>query len=129
MADIEQLIAGKRCLVLDDEVFIALDVQQILEGAGAIVVTRVSNAADALAALRSASFDFAVLDVKLSDSTRTSLTIAAMLAEEKTPFVFLTGMGADGEHIRQFPGAPVVEKPYQASTLMEAIARAISRVG
>ena len=35
MADSETSIAGKRCLVLDDEFLIALDIQQILETAGA----------------------------------------------------------------------------------------------
>jgi hypothetical protein len=34
------LLSGKRCLVLDDEFLIALDIQQILERAGASHVTK-----------------------------------------------------------------------------------------
>lgn len=126
MADVATSIAGKRCLVLDDEFLIALDIQQILEAAGAGSVTCVSNAADALAALRNEpKFDFAVLDVKLSGATRTSLSVAAVLAEQGTPFVFLTGMRSDDVHAMQFPTAQVVEKPYQAPLLMDAIFRAL----
>lgn len=125
MSDI-QAIAGKRCLVLDDEFLIALDIQQILEAAGASSVTCVSNAADALAALRGEpKFDLAVLDVKLSGATRTSLSVAAVLAEQGTPFVFLTGMRRDEVHAMQFPNAQVVEKPYQAPLLMDAVIRAL----
>ncbi len=115
MAPPEPLLIGKRCLVLDDEFLIALDIQHILEAAGAIV-TCVSEAADALAAIRSGPrFDLAVLDVVLSGATRPSLTVAAALAMQRTPFVFLTGMRGEDMHTREFPNAPVVEKPYQPS--------------
>ena len=125
MADSEA-IAGKRCLVLDDEFLIALDIQQILEAAGAASVICAGNSADALAALRnSPKFDVAVLDLMLSGATRTSLTVAAALAEQGTPFVFLTGMSGDDLHTKQFPHAPVMDKPYQADRLMDAVLRAL----
>jgi CheY-like chemotaxis protein len=127
LANSDASIAGKRCLVLDDELLIALDIQSILESAGAANVKCVANAADALAALRGdAKFDLAVLDVRLSGATRTSLTVAAVLAEQKTPFVFLTGMRADDVHAEQFPKAPVVEKPYDAPRLIDALLRALA---
>jgi CheY-like chemotaxis protein len=125
VTDLEPSLDGRRCLVLDDEFLIALDIQQILETAGADV-TCVGDAAAALAALRDGAFDIAVLDVKLSDAGGTSLSVAAVLAEQGTPFVFLTGMRGDDIHMRQFPNAPLVDKPYQAERLMEALRRALS---
>ena len=126
MAAIEPSIAGKRCLVLDDEFLIALDIQQILEVAGALEVICVGSVAEAMTALREgAPFDAAVLDVKLSGATRTSLTVAAALAEQRTPFVFLTGMRSDDVHTKQFPAAPVVEKPYDATLLLQAVRKAL----
>ena len=123
----DTLLDGKRCLVLDDEFLIALDIQQILEKAGAANVTCVADAPEALASLRrEVKFDVAVLDVKLGGS-RTSLGVAAVLAEKAIPFVFLTGMRIDDLHSTQFPQAPVVEKPYDAATLMDAVGRALAQ--
>jgi two-component system, response regulator PdtaR len=125
MADAPAFLAGKRCLVIDDEFLIALDIQQTLEAAGASV-TCIGEADAALAALRGgAQFDVAVLDVKLSDFTRDSGDVATMLIEQGTPFVFLTGMRADNELTRAFPQAPLVEKPYRVEALMEALRRAL----
>jgi two-component system, response regulator PdtaR len=125
VAAIEPLIAGKSCLVLDDEFLIALDIQMILETAGAAEVVCVGNAADALAALAQRSFDFAVLDVKLSGAASTSITVAAALAKLGTPFVFLTGVRGDDVHLRQFPDAPMVEKPYDVVLLLGAVKKVL----
>jgi two-component system, response regulator PdtaR len=126
VAQSDPVLAGKRCLVLEDEFLIALDIQQILEIAGAASVICVSNVADALTALRNApKIDLAVLDVKLNDMPRTSLAVAAALAEQNTPFIFLTGMQGDDVHTSKFPNAPVVEKPYQTPVLMDAVLRAL----
>ena len=120
------VLAGLRCLVLDDEFLIALDIQQILEHAGALHVACAANAGEAIALLgRDQEIDLAVLDVKLSGPDRNSLGVAALLAEKKIPFVFLTGMRVDDAHAKQFPKAPVIEKPYDASTLLDAIRRAM----
>jgi CheY-like chemotaxis protein len=113
--------------VLDDEFLIALDIQQTLENAGAASVICTGNAADALAALqREPPFDLAVLDVKLSGAMPSSMAVAAKLAERDVPFIFLTGTHGDDEHARRFPGAPVVDKPYQVPLLMEALTRVLA---
>lgn len=128
MADIEISLTGLRCLVLDDEFLIALDIQQILESAGARDVTCVASVADALAVLQtSEKFDFAVLDVKLNGADRTSLEVASELHRLRVPFILLTGMRADEISTAKYPAAPVVEKPYQAPLLLDAIARAFKR--
>jgi CheY-like chemotaxis protein len=122
----DSLLAGKRCLVLDDEFLIALDIQQILELAGAKHVASVASASEAIELLRrEPKFDLAVLDVKLGDAEGNSLDVAAMLAKAGTPFVFLTGMRVDNVHAKKFPQAPVVEKPYDALTLLDAAQRAL----
>jgi CheY-like chemotaxis protein len=121
-----KLLTGKRCLVLDDEFLIALDIQQVLEMAGA-AVTCVSEAADALAAIRNGPrFDLAVLDVVLGGATGPSMTVAAALTMQRTPIVFLTGILGEGMHTREFPNAPVVEKPYEPEMLLAAAHRALS---
>jgi CheY-like chemotaxis protein len=127
VASSEMLLAGKRCLVLDDEFLIALDIQQILEAAGAAKVICVGDADAALAAIRGGPrFDLAILDVVLSGTTRTSVMVAATLTAHKTPFVFLTGMRGEDVLPRQFPKAPVLDKPYQPPSLLAAALRALA---
>ncbi len=126
MRNSDSLLNGKRCLVLDDEFLIALDIQQILELAGAKHVASVASASEAIELLRrEPKFDLAVLDVKLGSDEGNSLDVAAMLAKAGTPFVFLTGMRVDNVHAKKFPQAPVVEKPYDALTLLDAAQRAL----
>lgn len=126
MANSSAFIAGRRCLVLDDEFLIALDIEQTLEGAGARV-TCIGDAEEALAALAGgAQFDVAVLDVKLSGFTRDSTSVAAALTTRGVPFVFLTGMGAGNELAKTFPHAPLVEKPYRIALLMDALRKVLA---
>lgn len=127
MSPPETLLHGKHCLVLDDEFLIALDVQSLLEAAGA-QVTCVASGGEALALIGGGAqrFDLAVLDVKLGSDVRTSLSVAAALAAAGTPFVFLTGMRGDGAHTTRFPHAPLVEKPYDGILLMDAVRQALA---
>lgn len=119
-------LAGKRCLVVDDEFLIALDLQEVLERAGADEVVCAGTIADALAALQGGRFDAAVLDLRLGQNGGTSLPVAAALTEVATPFIFLTGMHADNAQARTYPDAPVVEKPYDPQALMAALRRALN---
>jgi DNA-binding NtrC family response regulator len=128
VAESEISLAGLRGLVLDDEFLIALDIQQILESAGAAECVCVAGLDQAIAALRDETkFDFAVIDVKIGSRGGNSLAVAAVLTHQRVPFVFLTAMSAEDGATAQFPKAPVVEKPYQAPMLLDAIARALKR--
>ena len=124
----DSLLNGKRCFVLDDEFLIALDIQQILERAGASHVASVASATEAIQVLsREPKFDLAVLDVKLGGVERNSLDVAALLHTQGVPFVFLTGMRADDVHAKKFPNAPVIEKPYDATALLRAVQHALAQ--
>ncbi len=125
LSDTVAFLTGKRCLVLDDEYLIGLDIQEILEAAGAASVTSLSTAAEALNLLTDGSrFDLAVLDIRLGGAEG-SMPVATRLAGQGTPFVFLTGMRAEEVETGPFPDAPVVEKPYQAQMLIEAVRKAL----
>lgn len=122
LADAVAFLTGKHCLVLDDEFLIALDIQQILEAAGAASVTSLSSGADALEALTNGSrFDLAVLDFKLGNTDIGSKAVAALLSEHGIPFIVLSGARPDEINTGPFSTVPVVEKPYQAPILIEAL--------
>lgn len=121
-----QPLAGRRCLVLDDEFLIALDIQQVLEQAGAGEVVCAGNVAEALTAIRTERFDLAVLDLRVGRDGN-SLPAAEALAAAGTPFLFLTGMRTDVAEVHGYPDTPVVEKPYDSSTLLAAIRRLVEQ--
>ena len=121
-------LEGLRCLVLDDDFLIALDIQEMLESAGASAVTCVTGVADALAALQNEpAFAIAVVDIGLDDKDQTGMPVPFALRERGIPFVFLTGMGGDDRRARQFPEAPVVDKPYRIDELLAGLRRALRK--
>jgi CheY-like chemotaxis protein len=114
-------LAGRRCLVLDDEILIALDIQNILEAAGASV-TPAADADEALKHLDGEDrFDIAVVDVRLG-ATTTSTAVTMRLIELEIPFVFLAGLRIDDVHVHH-PDV-VIEKPYVAEALLKAVDKA-----
>lgn len=124
MTEFDGTLAGRRCLVLDDEFLIALDIQNLLETAGATVVC-VAAADEALKHLGADErFDLAIVDVRLGDAD-TSTAVTGRLAELDIPFLFVTGMHSDEVRARH-PDVPVVEKPYVADVLMHALHKALA---
>jgi DNA-binding response OmpR family regulator len=115
-------LAGKRLLVVEDEFLIALDIESILQAAGADVQT--ANRIDqALGLIESGGrFDAAVLDLKLDRET--SVGIAERLQAQSVPFVFLTGAAGDASIVAHL-NAPVVGKPFDSETLFAALKQAM----
>lgn len=125
MASAHAFLAGKRCLVLEDEFLIAVDLQETLESAGAEVVC-LSTAGETLDLLQhNRNFDLALLDFRLGGGHEDSTTVAKVLTEQGTPFVFLTGMRTEDVRSSTFPSAPVIEKPYETERLMAALRQAL----
>ena|SRR5579884_1983004 len=119
------MLGGTRCLVVEDELLIAIDIQQELEMAGAEVACAV-GLAEAMELLRGPRFDVAVLDLRLGPSGETSLPLARQLSEAGIPFVFLTGDRRDAAEIAAF-AAPVVDKPFLPAQLIAAVRKALER--
>ena len=117
-------LSGKRVLVVEDEFLIALDIQNILESAGAEVVLayRVKDALDTIH--NNGPFEAALLDLKLDSET--SLPIADQLRADGVPFVFSTGATGDTAIAARFQDVTIVAKPFGTETLVAALAAAMS---
>ena len=78
-------------LVVEGNLFIAIDAEEMLRelGAGVVVVTK--SVADALAQMASKTFSFALLDVNLGPEN--SLPVARASRESNIPCLFGTGYG------------------------------------
>jgi DNA-binding NtrC family response regulator len=119
------VVAGKRLLVVEDEFLILLDIQHILESAGAAHVGTAARLAEAEAALARESFDAVLLDLKLDKES--SLELAGKLATKKIPFIFMTGAPAEAKQAQDFGDVPVVGKPFDSATLLAALSKALSK--
>jgi CheY-like chemotaxis protein len=116
-------VTGARALVIEDEFLIAIDVQRILEAAGAREVILAARVADALKALGGPEpFDIAVLDILLGDES--SEPVARILVERRIPFVYGTGMGIRDMLPKGLGHVRIVPKPYNGETLLKGLAQA-----
>lgn len=105
-------------LIVEDEVVVALFLEDLLTEFGYAVAGVVSHLSDALA--HPPDYDLAILDVHLNG--RMVFDFADCLAERGTPFIFATGYGERGIPER-FADRPVLQKPYQPVDLRRALAR------
>jgi DNA-binding response OmpR family regulator len=118
MADLFQL---KRVLVLEDETLIAMDLADSLADAGVGSIAGASTVEQALALLDEEGLDAAVIDLHLGRGIK-SHPVARRLSEKGVPFIFTSG---NVEPVREFPGVPLVPKPYRTEAIIAALLRVI----
>lgn len=114
-------ISGRTILVVEDEMLLALLLEDMLHDAGCDVVLAASIA-KGREALKEKSFDAAVLDVNLNGVR--SYVLADHLEERGIPYIFATGYG-DVELRTLYPDRPIVAKPYLDEEIVAALASAI----
>jgi CheY-like chemotaxis protein len=109
-------VMGARVLIVEDEIVVALFLEDLLAEFGYEVAGIVSHLDDAMA--RPCDYDFAVLDVHLNG--RNVFDFADRLAARGMPFVFTTGYGARGIPERHC-ARPVLQKPFRPDDLKRAL--------
>lgn len=109
-------------LVLEDEPFIALDMEQILQDAGFRVEARTS-CADAISWLTSHTPSVAVLDFQLRDGNCTD--IALILQDRDIPIVFCTGADP-GDIPAAFDQVIWLPKPFGERQFLNAVRQGLS---
>jgi CheY-like chemotaxis protein len=118
----ETTLAGLRVLVLEDEFLIAIDVEQLCRDLGAAEVRIARSPAEISIDARTLTIDFAVVDVDVDG--KPTLEFARGLRKAAIPFFFATGYAETDALFDEFPGIPVLSKPYT----VEAFARAVRTV-
>lgn len=107
-----------RILVVEDEVLLAMQIEDVLLEMGHEVVGPTARILEALDFARHATLDFAILDVNIAGSQ--SFPVADILIAREIPFTFATGYGKEGI-LDEYCRHPVLSKPYQASDLRLAV--------
>ena len=100
-----------RILIVEDEMLIAMMLQDIVSDLGHQPVGPVMRLEPALDAALRDDFDLAILDLNLAG--KQSFPIADRLLDRGIPFFFATGYGRDGL-TEGYRDLPVVQKPYDA---------------
>jgi CheY-like chemotaxis protein len=114
--------AGKRVLVVEDELMIRMLLEGMLDDLGHSVAAEAGNIDEALAQARDADFDVALLDVNLNGKPITP--VVEVLVQRGLPFVFASGYGQRGVP-EPYQTRPTLQKPFQAEALAEAIEAAV----
>lgn len=112
--------AGRRVLVVEDELMIRMLLDDMLGDLGYAVAAEAGRIDEALALAQKADFDLAILDVNLNGQSIEP--VAAALLARGVPFVFATGYGQRGVP-EPYRDHPTLQKPFQLAALKDALAR------
>ncbi|HEY1753271.1 MAG TPA: HWE histidine kinase domain-containing protein [Caulobacteraceae bacterium] len=118
-------VKGRRIIIVEDAVLLALELEAGLTEAGAKVVGTAADVEEALK-LAEMPFDVAVLDANLNGAPVTP--VAEALRAIGKPFIFATGYGDAAPPAPEGFDAPVVRKPYNVAQIAAAVAEALGRV-
>lgn len=113
-------LAGKHVLLVEDELLIALLVEDMLAEAGCIVVGPFARLPEALAAAAVEPVDVALLDVNIAG--KKVFPVAHLLEERGIPFLFATGYG-QGALPKDRPAWEACSKPFASAELANRLAR------
>jgi light-regulated signal transduction histidine kinase (bacteriophytochrome) len=116
-ADVKRLL--NKCLLVEDNLFIAIDAEDLLRSLGAEHVVVANSVADALAVLATQTFSFALLDVSLGQEN--SLPVARYVQAQAIPFAFGTGYGGDMSMGEALVDVPIVTKPYHRVSILRIL--------
>ena len=118
-----QALQGRVILLVEDQALIAMELELVLENAGAEVKGPVATLRDATEAAHRADFDAALLDLDLAGED--AIGIADILVARGIPFVFHTGHGKRAELEAAYTAAIVCAKPSTPERVIEALASAL----
>ena len=117
-------LSGARVLLVEDERLILMELESVLEDAGAIIVGTCTDVSAALAVVgRADRIDAALLDIRLGHDGISP--VARALRDRGTPFVFYSGQTeTDPVHL-EWPKVKIIHKPAPPWAIVTAIARTI----
>jgi CheY-like chemotaxis protein len=115
--------SGRRVLLVEDEIMVALLLEDMLAELGHTVVGPVARLERALEMAQLEPLDVAILDVNINGSE--VYPVAEALAARDIPFAFVTGYGGKGLRTL-YRDRPTLQKPFRRSDLQELFAELCS---
>lgn len=118
MTSSKQKLDGKRVLVVEDELLVAMLIEDMLADIGCSILGPFNSVDKALNAALTEGFDLALLDVNIAGQM--VYPVADVLTERQIPFLFLSGYGESAippDH----PNWKVCCKPFRSRDLTEML--------
>lgn len=116
----DRLLTGARILIVEDDFFIAMELESIFTDAGADVVGPCRTVEDALVQAKAGALTAALLDFRIGENT--SLAVADDLQRQNVPFAFYTGQAATELIQSKWPQCKIIPKPSAPDLLVKALA-------
>ena len=112
---------GRRVLLIEDEMMVAMLLKDILADLGFTVVGSAARVEHALALIEAAgALDAAVLDINLNGQM--SYPVADALVARRVPFLFATGYDRDSV-MNGYRSFPLLQKPFRLLELADALTK------
>jgi CheY-like chemotaxis protein len=119
----KEALTGRLILAVEDEYFLADELDRDLKAAGATVLGPVSSLAAALESLTNATPDAAVLDMNLGG--KMAHPLADALVARNVPFLFITGYDQTALPER-FAMVRRLEKPVDTRAMIKELSRLLN---
>ena len=116
-------LSNRNVLVVEDEMMIAMLIEDMLDEFGCKLVGPATSIPRALELIGKESIEIAILDLNLDGHD--TYAIADALQEKNVPFIFATGYGSMGLR-KEYGNRPVLQKPFQTQDLEIALAQALA---
>ncbi len=117
MPDATEVLRGRRIMIVEDEMLVAMELEALLAEQGCAVIGPAPTADRALALLAEGLPDAAILDVNLNGQTATP--VAAALRAQNVPFLLATGYSQSLQ--AELKDTPRVDKPVNHERLVQAL--------
>lgn len=114
--------APRRCLIVDDEAIISMDLEQIVNSYGLYAVDKAYTIADALNLVRANFYDIALLDMNVRSES--ILPVLEILSKNNTPMVIVTG---SKELPHSLQHLPMVSKPFEEFDIITILTQLLSQ--
>ena len=118
------LLNGLRVMIVEDELLLAMELEERLQEHGCTVIGPVSRAAKAMDLLEAEHPDAVVLDLNLHGER--PIALAEAMEARRVPFVIVTGYVGRGSGDSALERAPRVGKPFRTEELMRVLALTVA---
>ena len=123
----EDVLAGKRIVVVEDEGMTQMQLRRILPHAGLEVAGSASNGADGVIAVLAAQPDIVLMDIKMPGEIDGLEATRQILSQTSVCVVMLTAYSDYQEQAEQIGACGYIQKPITRDSLFPQLRQAVQR--